>query len=218
MNHFPCLTVLYIVSALTVRFITRRFIGEYDPTLETIYQHSATVDGEVVHFEILDTAGQEEDSMLLEDKIRWGEAFLIAYSLTDRCSFDEVMRLRFLVNHAHGAASRGASDPPPAFLVATKRDLECERMVAREAGAALATALQCPFAEVSARESFEEVVSVFETLQRELLKQAAGGSGSSSGSGHSRRKASSRLMGKMSRFPAAPSPTNTARTFGFNSS
>uniref|UniRef100_A0A8C3UV06 small monomeric GTPase n=1 Tax=Catharus ustulatus TaxID=91951 RepID=A0A8C3UV06_CATUS len=46
------------VGALTVRFITRRFIGDYDPTLEMIYRHVAVIDGEMVHFEILDTAGQ----------------------------------------------------------------------------------------------------------------------------------------------------------------
>uniref|UniRef100_A0A8C3B7P4 small monomeric GTPase n=1 Tax=Cairina moschata TaxID=8855 RepID=A0A8C3B7P4_CAIMO len=45
-------------GSLTVRFITRRFIGDYDPTLEMIYRHMAVIDGEMVHFEILDTAGQ----------------------------------------------------------------------------------------------------------------------------------------------------------------
>uniref|UniRef100_A0A8B9G5Z7 small monomeric GTPase n=1 Tax=Amazona collaria TaxID=241587 RepID=A0A8B9G5Z7_9PSIT len=48
----------YGFHALTVRFITRRFIGDYDPTLEMIYRHVAVIDGEMVHFEILDTAGQ----------------------------------------------------------------------------------------------------------------------------------------------------------------
>uniref|UniRef100_A0A3B3DT39 small monomeric GTPase n=1 Tax=Oryzias melastigma TaxID=30732 RepID=A0A3B3DT39_ORYME len=44
--------------ALVVRFLTRRFIWEYDPTLESTYRHQASIDDEVVTMEILDTAGQ----------------------------------------------------------------------------------------------------------------------------------------------------------------
>lgn len=44
--------------AMVVRFITRRFIGEYDPNLEKVYSHSTTMGNESVSFEILDAAGQ----------------------------------------------------------------------------------------------------------------------------------------------------------------
>lgn len=47
--HFP---------AMVVRFITKRFIGEYDPNLEKVYTFHTLVDNEVVQFEILDAAGQ----------------------------------------------------------------------------------------------------------------------------------------------------------------
>lgn len=43
---------------MVVRFITRRFIGEYDPNLEKIYTFSTIIDDEMVLFEILDAAGQ----------------------------------------------------------------------------------------------------------------------------------------------------------------
>lgn len=42
---------------MVVRFITRRFIGEYDPNLEKVYTHTTAIDGEAVLFEILDAAG-----------------------------------------------------------------------------------------------------------------------------------------------------------------
>ena len=42
---------------MVVRFITRRFIGEYDSS-EHIYTHNTTIDNEVINFEILDSAGQ----------------------------------------------------------------------------------------------------------------------------------------------------------------
>lgn len=39
---------------MVVRFITRRFIGEYDPNLEKIYSFNTIMDNEAVLFEILD--------------------------------------------------------------------------------------------------------------------------------------------------------------------
>ncbi|EMP38652.1 39S ribosomal protein L21 [Chelonia mydas] len=82
---------------------------------EMIYRHTAVIDGEMVHFEILDTAGQEEDSLQIEEKIKWGDGFAVVYSVTDRCSFDEVMRLCFLINHIHSSPKRsgGGGRPPP---------------------------------------------------------------------------------------------------------
>ncbi|NXA37670.1 RERG inhibitor, partial [Eudromia elegans] len=127
--------------ALTVRFITRRFIGDYDPTLEMIYRHVALIEGDPVPLEVLDTAGQE-DSLQLEEKIKWGEGFAVLYSVTDRCSFDEVLRLCFLVRHLH-------AQRPPAVLVATKKDLQGDRMVATAEGESLAKALGLPFLEIS---------------------------------------------------------------------
>lgn len=52
-----------IVSAMVVRFITRRYIGEYDPTLEKIYTYHTVIDNETVYFDILDTAGQPHVSV-----------------------------------------------------------------------------------------------------------------------------------------------------------
>ncbi|CAH4033405.1 unnamed protein product [Pieris brassicae] len=50
-------------SALVVRFITRRFIGEYDPNLEKIYTFQTVIDNEMVYFEILDSAGDPQDNI-----------------------------------------------------------------------------------------------------------------------------------------------------------
>lgn len=47
---------------MVVRFITRRFIGEYDPNLEKIYSFQTVIDNEMVYFEILDSAGESHVS------------------------------------------------------------------------------------------------------------------------------------------------------------
>lgn len=50
---------------MVVRFITRRFIGEYDPNLEKIYSFNTIMDNETVLFEILDAkSGQLNVSIL----------------------------------------------------------------------------------------------------------------------------------------------------------
>jgi hypothetical protein len=57
----------FVVAALVVRFITRRYIGEYDPNLEKVYTFHTVMDNEMVLFEILDTAGQPHVSHIYLD-------------------------------------------------------------------------------------------------------------------------------------------------------
>ncbi|NWH73010.1 RERG inhibitor, partial [Piaya cayana] len=121
------------------------------PPAEMIYRHVALIDGEMVHFEILDTAGQE-DSLQIEEKIKWGDGFAVVYSVTDRCSFDEVMRLCFLINHLHASPKRGGgggAEQPPVVVVANKKDLQFDRMVSTQDGENLSKALKVPFYEIS---------------------------------------------------------------------
>lgn len=55
--------IVHSVSAMVVRFITRRYIGEYDPSLEKVYTFHTVIDNEMVYFDILDTAGQPQVSI-----------------------------------------------------------------------------------------------------------------------------------------------------------
>jgi len=61
---------LYFSAALVVRFITRRYIGEYDPTLEKLYTFNTLIDSEMAFLEILDTAGQPHVSFNKERMIQ----------------------------------------------------------------------------------------------------------------------------------------------------
>ncbi|KAM4617852.1 ras-related and estrogen-regulated growth inhibitor-like [Discoglossus pictus] len=197
-------------TALTVRFITKRFIGDYDPTLEMIYRHTAAIDGEFVHFEILDTAGQEEDSLQIEEKIKWGDGFAVVYSVTDRCSFDEVMRLCFLINHIHSNAKKG-TEQPPIVIVANKKDLQFDRMVSTDDGEKLSKALKYSFYEISTRDSYEEAAMVFNTLYYELLKQG------SISPGTFKKRGVSKLMEKIPKMYANSALNSSGRSLSFNS-
>lgn len=49
------------IAALLVRFVTKKFIGDYDPNLEKMYTYQVSMESEMVNFEILDTAGYVQD-------------------------------------------------------------------------------------------------------------------------------------------------------------
>ncbi|XP_059486495.1 ras-related and estrogen-regulated growth inhibitor isoform X2 [Neocloeon triangulifer] len=158
-------------SALVVRFITRRFIGEYDPTLEKMYTFNPTVDNEVIPLEILDTAGQphEMECPGLEANIRWADVFILMYSVTDKCSFDECSRLKFLINYnkRRRRLSSSARTEPPVLLVGNKTDQIADRMVSFEDGQKRFADIGCvSFHEISVRENIEEVWDVFRDVVR----------------------------------------------------
>ncbi|KAL4708800.1 hypothetical protein ACJJTC_011764 [Scirpophaga incertulas] len=160
-------------SALVVRFITRRFIGEYDPTLEKVYTFQTVIDNEMVYFEILDSAGDSHESEYanLESNIRWAEAFILMYSVTDKCSFDECHRLKFLINYNKRrrrlTSTKDSALETPVVLVANKADQVEDRMVSTEEGQRRSKEIGCVcFHEISVRESIDQVWSVFHDARR----------------------------------------------------
>ncbi|XP_077301061.1 ras-related and estrogen-regulated growth inhibitor-like protein [Arctopsyche grandis] len=162
-------------TAMVVRFITRRFIGEYDPSLEKVYAFHTVMDDEMVYFDILDTAGQphESECLTLEANIRWAEAFILVYSVTDKCSFDECNRLKFLINYNKRRRRLGSNSGKesaldvPVVLVGNKTDQGGDRMVSVEEGQRRSKEIGCVcFHEISVRESIEQVWSVFRDVCR----------------------------------------------------
>ncbi|KAG5830635.1 ras-related and estrogen-regulated growth inhibitor [Anguilla rostrata] len=153
-------------SALVVRFLTKRFIWEYDPTLESTYRHQASIDDELVSMEILDTAGQE-DMLQREGHIRWGDGFVVVYDITDRGSFEDVVPLKSLLEEAKKPKSATL------VLVGNKADLEHARQVSTEEGERLAAELSCAFYECSACTGEGCVSEPFLELCREVRRRRA---------------------------------------------
>jgi len=118
-------------------------------------------DGVACVLDILDTAGQEEYSALRSQWIRWGEGFLVVYSVTQRTSFEEVDGLCRQICQVKEV---NASEAPPIVLVANKVDLAPQREVSTQEGQHLAQRWGCAFFEASAKtrtnvdEAFFEVV------------------------------------------------------------
>ncbi|XP_041835001.1 ras-related and estrogen-regulated growth inhibitor [Melanotaenia boesemani] len=152
-------------TALCVRFITKRFIGEYDHKKEVTYRCNRMVDLETVDVEILDLPCKENSVASLESSICWADGFLLIYSITQRLSFLEVPRLKTLIDKTkHSLVA-------PTVLVANKADLEIGREVTTEEGQRLAKDLRCGFTELSVAEAVLAVEAAVFQLIRLVLDQ-----------------------------------------------
>lgn len=160
-------------SALTVRVLTQRFIGDYDPLLENTYSCNKCIDGETVALEILDTAAQEENSRL-EANIKWADAVIIVYSVTDRCSFNECSRLKVVINsYSKRSKNNGTSVSPclPAVLVGNQTDRARDRMVSTAEGRAKSIEMNCiGFYEISIREERDSASQIITDIFRHCRK------------------------------------------------
>ncbi|XP_066577395.1 ras-related and estrogen-regulated growth inhibitor-like protein [Amia ocellicauda] len=181
-------------SALTVRFMTRRFIGEYGD-IESIYSHSDKIDGKDICFNIWDSLYQEncaDAGIISQEQLRWADGFILVYSICDRQSFQvvrqQVQRIRQAGSRrCRGGAGGGPVAMPPIVIVGNKRDLQHRREVSAEEGRLLALAAgpDCGFFEVSAAEAHHGALLVFHGLL-ERIREARGarkGSGAGSGTG-----------------------------------
>ncbi|XP_062998636.1 ras-related and estrogen-regulated growth inhibitor-like protein [Elgaria multicarinata webbii] len=156
-------------SALTVRFLTRRFIGEYGD-MESIYTHTLAVEGKEILFHIWDFPCSQErtdDSSSEDKRVQWADGFVLVYSICDRASFNSVQpKVQFIK-----AAKEGLSqEKVPIVIVGNKRDLHHRRAVSSEEGRLLALSMDCEFYEVSAAEAYHGAVMVFHGLAERICE------------------------------------------------
>jgi len=150
-------------SCLTIQLIQSHFVDEYDPTIEDSYRKQCEIDDETALLDVLDTAGQEEYSAMREQYMRTGEGFLLVYSITSRQSFEEILTFQQQILRVKD------KDYFPIIIVGNKCDLESEREVSVEEGAALARQFGCEFMETSAK-SRKNVENSFFELVREIRR------------------------------------------------
>ncbi|XP_017336603.1 ras-related and estrogen-regulated growth inhibitor-like protein [Ictalurus punctatus] len=156
-------------SALIVRFLTRRFIGEYG-SIESIYSHHDKIDGRDICFNIWDSLcpqNAEEVGHISDRQLQWSDGFILVYSICDRASFNAV---RQQVQHIRQAQQK-LSSSAPLIIVGNKRDLQHRRAVSSEEGRLLAFSADCDFFEISAAEAYHGVLMVFHELL-DLIREA----------------------------------------------
>lgn len=138
--------------------------------------------------DVLDTAGQEEYSAMREQWLRYGEGFLIVYSITSRKSFDELQSLQDQLKRVRDADSL---TEVPTTVFGNKIDLANDRQVQKEEGESMARNIGASFFEGSAKDgtSVEDAFFQLVRLIRDFRARQNGGRGAGDSSRGGRAKA-----------------------------
>ncbi|XP_033634953.1 ras-like protein family member 12 [Asterias rubens] len=154
-------------SALTVKFITRRFINEYDPTLEDTYSKEDVIDNQTMLVRLMDTAHGDAEN--LERYIQWADGLMVVYSITSKHSFNYAKNLLLEISELQKSRE---THEAPVILVGNKNEMERYRQVSKLDGSSLATQYACSYHEVSAAGEFKDVENVFQETVREIRREA----------------------------------------------
>ncbi|EDO39818.1 predicted protein, partial [Nematostella vectensis] len=155
-------------SAMTVRFLTKRFIGEYDPNIGKLCQRCLFLVYITLTFQAMVftfTPQLTECQRMKEASILWGDAFLLVYSITSLQSFTDIS---CIIQHLTAMRTQGSH--ALLAIVANKTDAESQREVSTSDGVALAQSLPCSFSEISTSTSYEDVERVFTEIIQEAVK------------------------------------------------
>ncbi|OCT67452.1 ras-like protein family member 11A-like isoform X1 [Xenopus laevis] len=159
-------------TALVVRFLTKRFIGDYEANAGALYSRKVTIDGEQISLQVQDTPyvsmEDDTDSISCQEQINrsiyWADGYVFVFSITDYNSFHVIRPLYQHLRKIH------PNTKIPLLLVGNKADLLRARQVAPDEGLLLANELGGFYAEVSAREHYEGVYSAFYQLCQDVGK------------------------------------------------
>ncbi|XP_046572520.1 ras-related and estrogen-regulated growth inhibitor-like isoform X2 [Haliotis rubra] len=149
-------------SALIVRYLTKRFIGDYDPEMEAIFSRAGVVDGKHVTVNIMDTQWHAPNNGLKEDPITWADGFLLAYSVTDPESF------QFVVDLVDRLRLAREDERLPIVIAGNKCDLIHMRQLTLQECTGWAQEHNCLLCEVSASDDCDSVYEVFNILCRQV--------------------------------------------------
>jgi len=150
-------------SSLTIQFVENHFAENYYPTIENTFNKIIKWEGQEFSLEIMDTAGQDEYSLLNSRHAIGVHGYVFVYSITSKSSFDMIRLIRDKI------LNFGYTDNVPAVLVGNKSDLNIQRQVSLEEGQLLANEWKCSFTEASAKHN-EGVTTIFNLMITETEK------------------------------------------------
>ncbi|XP_012938619.1 ras-related and estrogen-regulated growth inhibitor [Aplysia californica] len=143
-------------SAIAVRYLTKRFIGEYSSGLDISYQTTYTSGDGPVKVDILDTSCQDDCQASCHD-VYDADAFVVVYSVTDTDSFAEARRQLDNIRSQSQACA-------PVLLMGNKLDLDHARKVFPSEVEQVAEENSCQHTEVSAAECHVLIVNSLHSL------------------------------------------------------
>lgn len=146
-------------STLVVQYVDAYFLESYYPTIQNQFNKAIDFRGQTYEVEILDTAGQDEFTIVPDAALVHG--YILVYAVNSRSSFELVRVIRDKILDSTG------SDSVPMILVGNKLDLE--RKVAVDEGTRLAREFGIPYLEVSAKTTGEkDIARIFVGLLEQI--------------------------------------------------
>ncbi|KXS18896.1 hypothetical protein M427DRAFT_95747 [Gonapodya prolifera JEL478] len=153
-------------SSLTVQFVENHFTEAYYPTIENTFTKVLKLRGQEYAMEIIDTAGQDEYSILNQKHSIGIHGYVLVYSITSRTSFEMVKIIREKILNYTG------TDWVPTVVVGNKADLSVQRQVSVEDATKLSQEWNCSMVESSAKTNLN-IQKIFELVLQEIEKGSA---------------------------------------------
>lgn len=179
-------------SALAMKYIAHRFIGEYDPELEDTYCRQDAVVSQPLMVWVMDTVdGSGRDAMRY---LSWADIYIVVYDVTSQLSLQYAeSTLQQISAHEHHLCARQHK----CLLLGNKGDLERYRQVSESDGEKLAKKFGSLFGEVSAVDECERVAGLIRRPIAALITDRA-----------NRRSPSPRLYSSDSEIASSASKTS----------
>lgn len=150
-------------SSMIQRYCKGTFMKDYKKTIGVDFlERQIEVDGEEVRLMLWDTAGQEEFDAITKAYYRGAQACVLAFSTTDRDSFEAAHSWKLKVENECGEI--------PTVIVQNKIDLIDQSVVNPEEAELLARALGCKLLRTSVKEDLN-VAAVFRHLASRCLAE-----------------------------------------------
>eukprot|EP00730_Choanoeca_flexa_P016418 TRINITY_DN7745_c0_g1_i3.p1 TRINITY_DN7745_c0_g1~~TRINITY_DN7745_c0_g1_i3.p1 ORF type:complete len:178 (+),score=39.58 TRINITY_DN7745_c0_g1_i3:261-794(+) len=157
-------------SALAIQFTEDRFVESYDPTVEDCYRKEITHNDSKIMLEIIDTAGTEQFTSLVELYIKNCQGFVLVYDVTKKSTLEDLEPIKEMVwKIKKGTAKK----PPPLLLIGNKTDMN-GREVLMAVGHGKAKEWKASFVETSAKAS-DDVNKAFLAMVDKLDANQSGG-------------------------------------------
>ncbi|UZJ56412.1 hypothetical protein CBS101457_005732 [Exobasidium rhododendri] len=155
-------------STLIVRYMENVFVDSYYPTIEATFTKTIKHKGKEYNCDIIDTAGQDEYSILNSKHAIGIHGYVLVYSIASRTSFEMIQTVYDKILNYMGTES------VPCVIVGQKNDLHVQRQVSEEEGKELASQLKCAWVETSARHDVN-IDKVFDLILGETERDTVEG-------------------------------------------
>ena len=146
-------------SSILLQFVQDHFIEYYDPTIEDFTRKQIYLQGNHYLLEILDTAGQEEYYVLMDQYLNYGDGFLMVYDINNESSFEKIKNFKEKIDRIQQNSKL--------VLAGNKCESDLRRMITYSQGEQMANEWNCKFFECSAKKRIN-IDILFYTLVLEI--------------------------------------------------